>query len=171
MKKSKIDQSEFSSYFNTYISLVENQKLIKSLKKSKKHVLKIFGSLPKEKHEYQYAEGKWTAKELLLHIVDNERIFVNRALRFARNDNTNLPSYDHNLYVENSAANNRKLKDILKEYKTQRNASIQFFKSLNKEMLAKKGFAGKNEISVKAIAYILAGHDLHHCKVFKEKYL
>lgn len=171
MKPSQLNKSEFAPYFNTYISLVDEMDTVKALKKSKKHVLKLMKNLPKEKQEFCYAEGKWTIKEILLHLIDNERIFINRALRFSRNDTTSLPGYEHNEYVENSNANNRKFKDLLKEYKTQRNCSIQFFKGLDEEMLQKIGTAGGNKISVRAIAYILAGHDLHHCSVIEERYL
>tara|TARA_B110000037_G_C17127998_1_gene509344 strand:+ start:9470 stop:9985 length:516 start_codon:yes stop_codon:yes gene_type:complete len=171
MKPSQLKKSEFAPYFNTYISLVDEIGTVKALRKSKKYVLKLVKTFPKEKQQFCYAAGKWTIKEILLHLIDNERIFINRALRFSRNDTTSLPAYEHNEYVENSNANNRKFKDLLKEYKSQRNCSIQFFKGLDKEILKKTGTAGGNKISVRAIAYILAGHDLHHCSVIEEKYL
>ncbi|MFT4644819.1 MAG: putative damage-inducible protein DinB [Planctomycetota bacterium] len=171
MKTSRLNDAEFANYFNTYTNLVEDVNVVKALKKSKKHVFNLLKNLPKEKHEFRYAEGKWTVKEMLLHIIDNERVFINRALRFSRNDATALPGYEHNEYVGNSNANSRKLKDILKEYKTQRNCSIQFFKGLDDDMLKKTGIAGGNKLSVRAIAYILAGHDIHHCSVFEERYL
>lgn len=171
MKPSKLKPSEFDPYFNTYIKLVDEIDIVKALKRSEKTVLKILKNLPKEKHEYCYAEGKWTMKELLLHLIDTERIFVNRALRFARKDEIALPSFAHNDYVENSHANNRKFKNLIKEYKAQRKSSILFFKNLNKESLKLQGIASEKPISVRALGYIIAGHDLHHCSVIQEKYM
>ncbi len=118
-----------------------------------------------------YAEGKWTVNEIIQHLIDTERIFINRALRFLRNDKTNLPGYDHNAYVPVSRSNNRSLDELLTEYKAVRHSSALFYAPLSQEELLRTGTANNLEISVLAIGYILVGHPMHHFNVIKEQYL
>jgi uncharacterized damage-inducible protein DinB len=132
---------------------------------------KFVQSLPEEKLLYRYAEGKWTIKEVLVHIIDDERIYAYRALRFARNDTTELPGFEQDDYARHSGANERTLKDILKEYTAVRNSTIAFFNSLDQKALTRAGVANKNLVSVRALAYHIAGHELHHINIIKERYL
>ncbi|MDT0293186.1 DinB family protein [Mesonia ostreae] len=120
---------------------------------------------------YRYAEDKWTPKEMLLHLIDSERIFCTRALRFARKDKTLLSGYDHEDFVKESGANTRSLESLLEEYNMQRQSSILLFKSFTKDMLQRKGNANGLEVSVAALGLIISGHELHHVQILKERYL
>ena len=120
---------------------------------------------------FRYAENKWTIKEILVHIMDDERIFMYRALRIARNDKTPLPGFEQDDYVPYSRANERSLANIFREYKTVRNATLSLFNSLSKEDLMRVGTANNHHVNVRALAYHIAGHELHHLNIIKERYL
>ena len=120
---------------------------------------------------YSYAEGKWTIKELVQHIIDAERVLSYRALRFSRNDTTNLSGFDEDWYVANSNGNERNFKDMLQEFIHVRNSTILLFKSFKPEMLLINGTASNSDMSVRALGFIIAGHQTHHLKIIKEKYL
>lgn len=165
-----LQNHNFAEYFKYYISLVEEDDLQKALKISYKEVKHLVKSLSEEQGNFAYAKKKWTIKELLVHIMDTERIFCERALRFARKDKTALPGFDHDVFVKNSDANQRTLKDILKEYKTIRKSTLALFESFTPEMLELGGTANGNKITVLSIGYIISGHELHHLNVIKEKY-
>ena len=128
-------------------------------------------SIPNHKLEYRYAEGKWTVKELLQHLIDSERIFTYRALRFAREDSTNIPGYEHDDYIIPSRANKRTIDSLLQEYKALRASSIKLFESFDEDMLLQIGSANSSNVSVRAMGYIMIGHETHHCNVIKERYL
>ncbi len=160
-----------ASYFNQYINLVKDENVINALKTSFKEMKHLISFLSEEQGNIAYAKNKWTVKELLIHIMDTERIFCERALRFARKDQTVLPGFDHELFVLNSTANKRTLKDILKEYKTIRKSTISLFKNFTPEMLEQAGIANGSQLNVSAIGFIIAGHQLHHTNILKEKYL
>ena len=123
------------------------------------------------KHEFRYAEGKWTIKDIILHLIDAERIFAYRALRIARNDKTALPGFEENDYVVTANANNREYESLFTEYETVRNATISLFKTFTSEDFLRLGTASNNSISVRAIGYITLGHELHHKNVILERYL
>jgi uncharacterized damage-inducible protein DinB len=120
---------------------------------------------------HRYAEGKWTIKEILGHIVDDERIYVYRALRFARNDSTELPGFEQDHYAQYSEANKREITDLLDEFALVRRSTIAFFKSLDNTALMRTGVANGNRVSVRALAYHIAGHELHHMNIIRERYL
>lgn len=173
MKKiSKPTEGEFPPYAIMYIGLLPDDGLVlKHLKNNLKATKDLIMSLPEEKLLYRYAEGKWTIKEVLVHIIDDERIYCYRALRFARNDTTELPGFEQDDYARYSGANARGVKNILKELTAVRNATITFFEGLGEEALTRSGVANKNLVSVRALAYHIAGHELHHMKIIKERYL
>ena len=127
--------------------------------------------LPKARLLHRYAEGKWTIKEILGHIVDDERIYVYRALRFARNDSTELPGFEQDHYAQYSEANKREITDLLDEFALVRRSTIAFFKSLDNTALMRTGVANGNRVSVRALAYHIAGHELHHMNIIRERYL
>ncbi|NRA94566.1 MAG: DinB family protein, partial [Psychroserpens sp.] len=128
-------------------------------------------TIPDEQFGHAYAEGKWTIKEVVQHIIDTERVFSYRALRFARYDSTELPGYDQDDFALNSKANLRSKEDILNEYSTQRAASIAMFESFDAETLLGQGKASGSSISVRALGFILIGHENHHCQIIKDRYL
>jgi len=171
MKVTDLTPEEYHSYFKPYIEKVGNKSLLKSLKKGRKKTVKFFKSIPKEKLEFRYSEGKWTIKEILLHIIDSERAFNYRALQFARSKDANLEGFDENEFVENSNANSRSIKSILKEYKIVRKSTIQLYKSFSNETLKRIGTANNTSLSVRAAGFLACGHEIHHKQTIKERYL
>lgn len=173
-KESKINAiatHDFAEYFNNYINLVTEEDVIKALKSSYKEMKHLISFLNEEQGNSAYAKNKWTIKELLVHVMDTERIFCERALRFARKDKTELPGFDHDVFVLNSNANNRTLKSILKEYKIIRKSTLALFKNFTPEMLEQGGIANGNKLTVHSIGFTISGHELHHLNVIKTKYL
>ena len=171
MTVADLNTSEYGAFYQPYLEICGNKELIEGLKFNLEKTSEFFKSIPRMKHEYSYEKGKWTIKELIQHLIDTERIFAYRALRFARNDSTDLPGYDHNDYVPQSKANKRELNELIEEFTAVRNSSISLFKSFSENMLLKSGNANNNPMSVRAIAFILVGHCNHHCKVIEERYL
>ncbi len=163
--------SELSTYQKKYIDLVPEGDLNQILENNFQTTLKLVANLSKEKLNYRYAEGKWCIPELLIHIMDCERIFSYRILCIARGDKTPLPGFDENNYAKNSNANERNFTEILEEFQSVRNSTLTLLKSLNNKTALQKGICNNTEISVQQIAYMLAGHELHHQTVLKEKYL
>ena len=127
--------------------------------------------IPKEKELYSYAEGKWTIKEILCHIIDTERVMSYRALRFARNDMTALASFEQDEFVLNGRHNEREIESIIEEFIHLRQANIALFKSFNNIELSRKGMASDRLISVLAFIYVIAGHLNHHKFILQQKYL
>ena len=120
---------------------------------------------------FRYAEGKWTIKEILMHIVDDERVYAYRALRFARNDKTELPGFEQDDYARYSGANERSVGDILEEFATVRCATVSLFQGFDSAALVRSGIADGQVMSVRAAAYHIAGHELRHLNIVKERYL
>ena len=145
--------------------------LVEELEISVHRLIKFVQNIPMDKFDYRYAEGKWTIKDILQHLIDAERIFAYRALRFARNDKTKLAGFNENSFVENVVANSRSIMDLLTELAVVRQATLSLFKSFSNEVLMRVGIASDNEISVRAIGFIIIGHQKHHQKVFLERYL
>ena len=132
--------------------------------------IKFIRSLAEGKLTCRHAENEWTIKEILVHIIDDERIYCYRALRFARNDVTELPGFEQDEYVPYSGANNRELEAILEELASVRRATISFFSSLDEEALTRVGVGASKVMSVRAAAYHIAGHESHHLNSIKENY-
>ncbi|MGB0887490.1 MAG: DinB family protein [Vicingaceae bacterium] len=162
----------FSEYFSHYVNLAKDyDNVITALEFSHKRTNELLDLVTEEQGNFAYAEKKWSIKELLVHLIDTERIFCNRALRFARNDKTDLPGYDHDAFVPESRANERKLCEICKEYDLVRQATIALFKSFTDKMLEKNGTANGNHLTVLSIGFILSGHETHHINILEERYL
>tara|TARA_R110001592_G_C12811209_1_gene718039 strand:- start:183 stop:695 length:513 start_codon:yes stop_codon:yes gene_type:complete len=166
-----IKTHNFAEYFNHYVNLANDIDVISGLKNTYKTTKELVSGITDEQANTAYAEGKWTIKELLVHMIDTERIFCDRALRFARNDKQDLPGFDHDEFVLGSEANDRTLKSIMKEYKAIRKSTIALFKNFSPAMLEKSGTANKNELTVLSIGFIITGHETHHRNVLLEKYL
>jgi uncharacterized damage-inducible protein DinB len=168
----KPEEGEYPPYADTYIGLLSDDGLVlKHLNDNLKTTTDFILSLPEEKLVQRYAEGKWTIKELLLHIVDDERIYAYRALRFARNDRTELPGFEQDAYALQSGANGRSIEDLLREFAAVRSATISLFDGLGDEALKRAGVADGNSVSVRALAYHIAGHELRHVNIIRERYL
>jgi len=165
------ETTEYNPYYNQYVQHLKGEDVINSLEKGVIGVNDLMASLTEEKLQSAYAEGKWTIKEVLQHIMDTERIFCNRALRFARNDKTELPGYEQDDYVPFSGANERNSMEMLREYNAIRQATITLFQGFSDEMLTRVGVASGSNMSVRAIAHVITGHERHHMNVLKEHYL
>lgn len=171
MNSVQLSDSEYAPFYSDYITALGKTDLRSILKSSLKELMNSLENLSEEKLTYRYAEDKWTIKELIQHITDAERILSYRALRFSRNDATDLPGFNENWYVANSNGNERPIEDLLQEFKLVRKATLALFKSFSIEMLSKTGAANGSDMTVRALGFIIAGHQIHHLKIIKEKYL
>jgi uncharacterized damage-inducible protein DinB len=158
-------------FYKNYVKLIEETDLLQALRISSHRCLELVHSIPETKADYRYADGKWTIRELLCHMIDAERIFAYRALRFARNDKTPLAGFEEKDYAVQANASGRSLAKIAAEMARLRAATIDLFEGFTPEMLLRKGMANNNELSVMALGFIIAGHETHHCQILKERYL
>lgn len=171
MKISPPNPDEYAPFYHKYVSRVETKDPLSELEKDRKELLKFFATLKRKQLKYRYAPGKWNIKEILCHMIDSERIFTYRALRFARNDKTELAGFEEKHYVAQSHAEKRKLKSLLSEYRAVREASIQLFSNFNEEEFMRSGIANGYTMSVRAMLYVILGHQRHHLNVIWERYL
>ena len=167
----QIDNSEYGEYYKDYIELVQTDSLLEELNSSVSELRSLLIDLTVEQSEFRYADGKWSIKELIQHLIDTEKVFIYRALRFVRNDSQELLGYDHNEYVKQSKVDNRSITDLLDELELQRQLTIHFFTYLDQDELIRSGKANGSNLSVRAIGYIQIGHVLHHTKIIKDRYL
>jgi len=171
MNSNQLPENEYSSFNATYIKALDNVHLIEELEISLHDFIKFVQNIPMDKFDYRYAKGKWTIKEIIQHIIDAERIFGYRALRISRNDQTPLPGFEENEYVENTNANSRSIQELLTEFSAVRHSNLLLFKSLSSEQLTRMGMASNQAISVRALGFLMIGHLKHHQRVFEERYL
>jgi uncharacterized damage-inducible protein DinB len=168
----KLGKDEYLANEPPYIDLLpEDGLLLQHLEKNFLSTKSLIYSLPEEKLQFRYAPGKWNIREILVHIVDMERIYAYRALRYARNDKTELPGFDHLHFIFYSGTDRRSLDNIFDEYEAVRRSTIALFNGLEDEALLRKGITNKNEASVRALAYHIAGHELHHVNIIRKYYL
>jgi uncharacterized damage-inducible protein DinB len=166
----KPKENEAPSWSKKYIDLCEDKDLFLALHTSFEQTLKVFTRFKKDKEEYAYQAGKWNVKEVLCHIIDTEKVFSYRALRFSRKDGSILNSFDQNLFVAESNTADRSLIDLLQEYEAVRTANIMFFKYLSLEQLDFMGSVEENQITARSLAWMIAGHNIHHTQFVKENY-
>ncbi|WGK64455.1 DinB family protein [Croceiramulus getboli] len=172
MKRNVLKPDEFNPYYGQYIDLVpESLSLLEALEEGKKRLIKFIREVPEDRLIYRYATGKWTIKEKIQHLLDTERVFVYRALRFSRKDQMALPGFEQDEYVVNSRANEREIEDLLSEYERLRDSTLAFFKSLSDEELKRTGVASGSPMSARAAGFICAGHEIHHCNLISARYL
>ncbi len=172
MKPSDLQPNEFSGHFANYINQVSSDySLLEEMEISVHRLIKFVQNIPLDKFDYRYAEGKWTIKDIIQHIIDAERVFAYRALRFARNDKTTLPGFEENDYVEEANAGKRSIQDLLTELLIVRQGTLALFKSLSEEELLRIGTASNNPMSVRALGFTIIGHQNHHQRIFQERYL
>lgn len=168
---SEVNQNEYAPFYKGYIKKSEGIDILTGLKAGLKNTKSFFETFPLEKLEYRYAEGKWTPKEILLHLIDAERVFAYRSLLIARSENAQIQGFDQDEFVKNSNANQRDIRNLIEEYNNVRNASISLFSSFNQETMMRMGEANNAMVSVRAIGRILLGHEIHHMDILKERYL
>ncbi|SFD09136.1 Uncharacterized damage-inducible protein DinB (forms a four-helix bundle) [Chitinophaga sp. CF118] len=162
---------EYTKFQETYVSMVGNLPVLDVLIESKKNTHAFLSSVPLDKEEYAYAEGKWTIKEVVGHMIDTERIFAYRLLCFARGEQKPLPGFEQDDYVLQSFANDRVLSDLADEFRVIRESTLYLVRNLNEKQLLNIGTSSGNPLSARALVYMIAGHELHHIKILKEKYI
>ncbi len=162
---------EVPAFYRGYVDAAQGRDLPEALVHAAQAVLNAFGAVPSAQIDHRYAPGKWTVREVLLHLNDTERVFAYRALRFARMDATPLPGFDEDAYVPAARAARRSMDDLLAEHRAVHQATLALFRSFGPEDLLRTGTAGGKTISVRALGWATAGHALHHVRLLHERYL
>jgi uncharacterized damage-inducible protein DinB len=163
---------EYPAYASMYIDLVPGDgRLLEHFADSARSTAALVRSMPAPRHDYRYAPGKWTIKEILGHLADDERIYTYRALRFARNDPTELPGFEQDDYVRESNAASRTVDDLLDELAVIRQSTIALFASLDDAAVGRSGVANGHAVTVRALGYHILGHEMHHVNIMRERYL
>jgi len=162
---------EYAPYYGSYVRLVPDGPIVETLRNQISETMATLNALREEKGDHRYQPDKWSIKEVLGHVIDGERIFSYRALRFARRDETPLPGFEQNLYVPAAAFGRRTLRSLLDEFGAVREATVHLYRHLDEEALSRSGIASENRMSVRALAWVIAGHERHHLRVLRERYL
>jgi uncharacterized damage-inducible protein DinB len=163
---------EYAPFYANYIQKAAAQgDVMETLVKLKDSTYHFFLSIPPGKENYAYAEGKWTIKQLISHLIDAERVFAYRLLRISRQDQTNLPGFDENLFVDNTDLNARTVTYLAEEFKAVREANLYLYQSITEKQSFYSGICNNQPVSVRALLYIAAGHELHHLDILRERYL
>jgi uncharacterized damage-inducible protein DinB len=165
------DPSEHAPYYGRYISLVPGQDILAVLPQQIQDTRALLSPLREEDGNLRYAPGKWSVKQVLGHLIDSERIFCYRALRIARGDQTPLPGFEQDDYVRDGPFEHCRLADLVEEFDDVRKATVDFFRNLDEPAWSRWGTANEDKVTVRATAYIIAGHELHHWRLLQEKYL
>lgn len=163
--------NEYHPFYENYIKLASGQPIMRKLKNQLNSIDDFLADIPPAKYDYAYADEKWTVKQVISHLIDTERVMTYRAMRFARNDSTDLPGYDQDLIVANTDIEKYAYSDLVDELVMLRQANLFFFKSLTEEDYKKKGIANGNVVTVGALLFIICGHVEHHFNILKELYL
>ncbi len=172
MRVSEVQPNEYAGFYAGYIEQVSDEyTLMEELEISVHRFIKFVQNLPMDKFDYRYAEGKWTIKDIIQHLIDAERVFAYRALRFARRDQTPLPGFEEDDYVVAAQGTKRGLQDLLTEFLIVRQSTLALFKTFDQETLVQAGTASGRLMSVRALGFVIIGHQNHHMRVFEERYL
>jgi len=164
------EPGEYAAYFHRYISLISGNDILTTLESQRRQMLLLLSGRDEADGDFRYAPDKWSAKEVLGHVCDTERIFAYRALRISRGDSTPLAGFEQDDYVRNGPFAQRPLAEIIEDYIAVRRASITLLRNLDEQAWQRHGIANNNEVTVRAIAYTMAGHELHHRRILEEKY-
>jgi DinB superfamily len=165
------ERTEYAPFYETYISKVQGSDILAALDDQRRQMLLLLSGRTESDGDIRYAPGKWSAKEVLGHVCDGERILSYRALCIARGDSTPLPGYDENSYVANAPFSRHPLPDLIEDFIAVRRATLSLFRNFDDDAWTRRGKANNYEVTVRAIAYIIAGHELHHRMALQEKYL
>lgn len=164
-------KGDYNEYYQKYIDLVKGDDIIKEMYQTSLLISNTFNMFSQSKGDFRYAEGKWTLKEVVGHMLDTDRIFSYRALAIARGENQPLPGFDQDIYVVNGKFNNRPLFDLVYEYRLARENNLQMFKGFDNSVLQNRGVASGYEVTVLALMFMIVGHQKHHVNILKERYL
>ena len=162
---------EYAPYYDRYISLVPGNDILAALDEQRRQMLLLLSGRTEADGDLRYAPDKWSLKEVVGHLNDTERIMSYRALRIARGDATPIEGFEQDDYVRNAPFARRPLEDLIEDYIAVRRATVSLFRNLDEPAWSRRGLANKNEVTVRALAYIIAGHELHHRRILEEKYL
>ncbi len=165
------EKTEYAPYYERYISLVADGDIVGTLGKQLEETLALIRGIPEARGGFRYAEGKWSVKELIGHVIDSERVFAYRALRFGRGDATSLSGFEQDDFVRGADFDGRSLNDLASEYEHVRRATISLFANLDEAAWNRRGAANNNEVSVRGLAFIVAGHERHHLEILRTRYL
>jgi hypothetical protein len=163
--------NEFAPYYGTYVNKVADGDIVATLKTQIGSTLEYLRAIPEARGGHRYAEGKWSIREVIGHMSDAERVFAYRALRFARADATPLPGFDENEFMKQSRLDDRSLASLIAEFEAVRAASVALFDGLFPEEWTRHGSASGKDVSVRGLAWIMAGHEVHHLEVLKSRYV
>ena len=164
------EPGEYNSYYDRYISLIAGADILGTLDTQRRQMVLLLSGREEADGDFRYAPDKWNAKEVLGHVCDTERIFAYRALRIARGDQTPIEGFEQDDYVKNGPFGHAPLAEVIEDYIAVRRASLTLLRNLDEAAWSRRGIANKNEISVRAVAYLMAGHELHHRRILEEKY-
>ncbi len=166
----KPEPDEYAPYYGKYVSLVSGDDILAVLEKQPPEIAALLSTCTEAKGGFRYAPGKWSVKEVLGHVIDTERIFSYRALRIARNDKTPIEGFEQDDYVKHGSFGRCALTALVVEFESVRQATQSLFRGLDEAAWVRRGVANQNQVSVRAIAFIIAGHERHHAKILQEKY-
>ncbi len=164
------EAGEYAPYYDRYIALVRGDDILGTLDQQRRETMLLLSGRDEEEGDLRYAPGKWSAKEVLGHVCDTERVFAYRALRISRSDATPLAGFEQDDYVRNGPFANRTLSDLVEDFIAVRRATLSLLRNLDEAAWTRRGIANKNEVTVRALAFIIAGHELHHRRILEEKY-
>jgi hypothetical protein len=170
MKLAKPEAGEYAAYYDKYVSIVSGDDIANVLETQRLQTMQLFAGRSERDGNFRYAADKWTVKEVLGHVNDTERIFTYRALRIARGDQTPLSGFEQDDYVRSAGSNERPLANLVEEFAHIRSASLALFRSFGKDEWVRRGTASNNGVTVRALAFITAGHELHHRRILEERY-
>ena len=168
--RTRPESSEYAPFFAGYVAAVPEGDVVALLRQNARELLDTVSSIPEDRGGFRYGEGKWSIREVIGHMIDAERIFTYRALRIARGDTTPLAPFDENEYVKTAGSDARTLSNLARELGAVREATVQLFESFPDDAWGRSGVASGRNISVRALAYITAGHAMHHLKILRERY-
>ena len=161
---------EYAASFGAYVRLVPEDDVLSALREQVDVMRRLAASVPAAKETHAYASGKWTVRQVIGHVTDAERVFSYRALCFSRSDATPLPAFDENAYVDHAPFNDVPLANLVEEFVLLRSANVKMFESLRNDQWTISGIANRNPISVRALAYVMAGHVRHHLDILRDAY-
>ena len=162
---------EYAQFYGRYIARVPDGDIVETLARQIPETVNFLRSIPESRGDHRYGPDKWSIREVIGHISDAERVFAYRALRFSRGDTTPVPGFDENTYVANSRFGERTIEDLAEELDNLRQSNLHLFRGVDEQSMSRRGVANGLEISVRALAFILAGHELHHIEILRARYL
>lgn len=165
------EANEYAEYYGRYVTRVPDGNILDIIERQIDESGRFLGAITEKKASYRYAPGKWSVKQVVGHVIDIERLFQYRGLVFARNDRTPLPSMEQDEWASHANFDDRTFADLTAEYRITRQSGLTLFRSFNDDISLRRGIANNVEFTVRSIPYILAGHDIHHLTVIRERYL